>query len=76
VKLAWKLATLALGAYLGAVANVQTPEVRLPLGQVAANEAQQVSALAHLLGRRLIGGAFAAAMPIDAVSAVLDEYES
>ena len=55
---------------------MQTPRLRLPLGQIAANEAQQVGALAQLLGRPLIGGAFAAALQIDAVSAALDEFES
>jgi hypothetical protein len=74
--LAWKLTSLALGAYLGALENVQTPSIRLPLGQIAANEAQQLSALAPLVGRRAIGGAFAAALPIDVVSSSLDGYES
>ena len=71
-----RLATLALGAYLGAVQNVQTPELRLPLGQIAANEAQHVSVLAQLVGKPAIGRPFAAALPIDAVSAALDTYES
>jgi ferritin-like protein len=74
--LAWKLTSLALGAYLGALEQVQTPAVRLPLAQIAANEAQQQSALAPLVGRQAIGGAFAAALPIDVVSAALDAYES
>ena len=74
--LAWKLTSLALGAYLGALEQVQTPSIRLPLGQIAANEAQQQSALAPLVGRRAIGSAFAAALPIDVVSAALDDYES
>jgi hypothetical protein len=74
--LAWKVTSLALGAYLGALEQVQTPSVRLPLGQIAANEAQQLSALAALLGRPAIGSAFAAALPIDGVSAALDDYES
>jgi len=76
LKLAWKLGTLTLGAYLGAVTNVQTPGLRQPLGQIAANEAQQLSALALQLRRPVIGGAFAAAVPIDVVSSALDEYES
>jgi hypothetical protein len=76
VKVAWKLGTLTLGAYLGAVTNVQTPELRQPLGQIAANEAQQLSALARLLRRPVIGGAFAAAWPIETVSSALGEYES
>ena len=69
-------ATLALGAYLGAIENVQTPAARLALAQIAANEAQQLSALGPVAGRPTIGKAFAAALSIDAVSAALDEYES
>jgi hypothetical protein len=71
-----KLATLAVGAYLGAVQNVQTPELRLPLAQIAANEAQQAGAFGQLLGGHVVGSAFAASMSIDAVSAALDKYES
>jgi hypothetical protein len=76
VKLAEQLGTLALGAYLGALRNVQTPQLRLPLAQIAANEAQQLSALASAVGRPPIGGAFAPALSIDVVSASLDRYES
>jgi Ferritin-like domain len=74
--LAWKLGTLTLGAYLGAVENVLTATLRLPIGQIAANEAQQLSALAAVVGRPAIGGAFAGSLAIDAVSSALDEYES
>lgn len=73
---AWSIETLTVGAYLGAVENLQTPQVRLPVGQIAANEAQHVSALAAVLGRPLIGHAFAPSLSIDAVSAALDAYES
>jgi Ferritin-like domain len=76
VALAWRVTSLALGAYLGALEQVQTPSIRLPLGQIAGNEAQQQSALAPLVGRQAIGSAFAAALPIDVVSAALDAYES
>ena len=76
LRLGRKLAMLALGAYLGAVQNVQTPELRLPLAQIAANEAQQASAFGQLLGGHVVGSAFAASLQIDAVSAALDEYES
>ena len=75
-RLGWTLAELSLDAYLGAIENVQTPAARLELAQIAANEAQQVSALAPLGRRPAIGSAFAAALPIDAVSAALDRYES
>ena len=74
--LAWSIETLSLGAYLGAVENVQTPEIRLPIGQIGANEAQHVSALAAELGRPTIGHAFAPSLSIDDVSAALDRYES
>jgi rubrerythrin len=76
LKLAQKLETLALGAYLGAVENVQTQQLRLPIGQIAANEAQHTSALAQRLGGHMIGAAFAPSLQIDAVSAALDAYES
>jgi hypothetical protein len=76
LRLAWRLGTLTLGAYLGAVENVLTASFRLPLGQIAANEAQQLSALAAVVGRPVIGGAFAGSLAIDAVSSVLDEFES
>jgi hypothetical protein len=75
LRLAQKLETLALAAYLGAVENVQTPSLRLPIGQIAANEAQHAGALAHVLGAPPIGHAFAPALQIDTVSAALDTYE-
>jgi hypothetical protein len=76
LKLGWTLSTLSLGAYLGAVEHLETPELRGPIGQIAANEAQHVSAFAHLLGRPVVGKAFASALAIDSVSAELDRYES
>ena len=68
--------TLTLGGYLGAVQNVQAPQLRLPIGQIAANEAQHVSALAVSAGRPAIGSAFVPSLQIDAVSAALDDYET
>jgi len=76
LRLAWQLETLSAGAYLGALAQLETPQLRLPFAQIAANEAQHVSALAGLLGKPVIGRAFAPALTIDAVSAALDRYES
>ena len=75
-QLAVKIETLSLGAYLGAVANVQTSSFRLPIGQIAANEAQHVSAVSPWAGRPVIGRAFGPAWPIAAVSDALDVYES
>jgi hypothetical protein len=76
LKVASAIETLTLGAYVGAVENVETSQLRLPIGQIGANEAQHVSALAAALGRPLIGHAFASSLSIDAVSAALDAYES
>ena len=71
-----RLERLMVGAYLGAVENVETADVRLPIGQIAANEAQHAGALAALHGESVIGKAFAPAMSIGEVSNALDEYES
>jgi hypothetical protein len=76
LKRATSLETLTLGAYLGAVENIQTAQLRLPIGQIAANEAQHVSALADAAGKPIIGRPFAASLQMDAVSAALDAYES
>jgi len=76
MKQAGGLEELSLGAYVGAVETVQTPELRLPIGQIAANEAQHVSALAVAGGKSAIGKAFGPALPITVVSTALDVYES
>jgi hypothetical protein len=70
-----RIESVTVGAYLGAIENIQTPELRLPIGQIAANEAQHVGALAALAGRPVIGRAFAPSLQIDAASAALDAYE-
>jgi rubrerythrin len=74
--LAGRLEHLMLGAYLGAVESVETPSLRLPIGQIAANEAQHQSALAALDGRPVVGKAFAPALQIAAVSNALGRFES
>jgi ferritin-like protein len=74
--LGWTIETLLLGAYLGAIENVQTAELRLPIGQIAANEAQHLSALAPAVGKLRIGRAFPTALPMSAVSSRLDAFES
>ena len=75
-KLALQIETLSLGAYLGAVANLQTASLRLPVGQIGGNEAQHVAALSPWVGKPAIGHAFAPAWSIAAVSDALDGYES
>ena len=76
LRLAARIEALMLGAYLGAVENVQAADFRLPIGQIAANEAQHVGAVAGLSGRSVIGRALPASLRIDAASAALDRYES
>ena len=76
LKLAARLERLLVGAYLGAVENVATPDLRLSIGQIAVNEAQHEGALAALAGRPVVGKAFAPAMQMGAVSDALDAYES
>jgi Ferritin-like domain len=71
-----ELTTLTLGAYLGALESVQTPSLRLPFAQIAANEAQQLSALRAAVGRPPVGRAFASALSIAAASEQLDRFES
>jgi ferritin-like protein len=75
-RLGWRIETLLLGAYLGAISGVQTSELRLPIGQIAANEAQHLSALAPAAGKARVGGAFPPALSMNAVSARLDAFES
>jgi len=76
VRLAGRLEHLMVGAYVGAIENVEAPELRLPIGQIAANEAQHQSALASLGGRPMVEKAFAPALQMGAVSDALDEFES
>jgi rubrerythrin len=76
VTLAGRLEHLMVGAYVGAIENVQTPELRLTIGQIAANEAQHQSALAGFRGDSMVGPALGPALEIGAVSDALDEFES
>ena len=75
-RLAWRIENVLLGSYLGAIAGVQTPELRLPIGQIAANEAQHLSAVASAAGKARIGRAFPPALSIGAASDALDAFES
>jgi hypothetical protein len=74
VALGVELETLQLGAYLGAVAAVETTALRLRLAQAAANEAQHLSVLAGELRNRPIGISFPPALTIDRASTALDAY--
>jgi hypothetical protein len=76
LRLAARLERVLLGAYVGAIENVVTPSLRLPIGQIAANEAQHAGALAALAGRPAIGRAFALSLSMAEVSDALDGFES
>jgi Ferritin-like domain len=76
LRLGGRLERLLVGAYVGAIENLETPALRLVIGQIAANEAQHEGALAVLQGRSPIGKAFAPALQIGTVSDALDGFES
>jgi hypothetical protein len=70
------LETAFLGAYLGAVAAVQSRPLLQPLARIGASEAQHLGIWGHELGGRPSSLAFPAPLTIDQASAVLDEYTS
>jgi len=77
-RLAVTLESNALGAYLGAVGAVATPALVAALAQIAANEAQHLTAFARGRGGRAAGfqDAFPAPMTIEDASNALDSYTS
>src|SRR6185312_6154255 len=50
LRLGMRIEGLSLGAYLGALATVESAELRLPLAQIAASEGQHAGAVGRLLG--------------------------
>jgi hypothetical protein len=76
LRMAGRLEHLMVGAYVGAIESVEAPELRLSIGQIAANEAQHQSALAGLGGHPVVEKAFAPSLPMSAVSDALGEFES
>jgi hypothetical protein len=76
VRLGVRLESLSLGAYLGAVRALQTPEFRNHAARAAASEAQHLSVFSGAVGGRRLGPPLPPTLPIDRVSAALDEYTS
>jgi len=76
VTLAGRLEHLMVGAYVGAIDTVQTPELLLTIAQIAANEAQHQGALAAFRGDSMVGPSLAPALQMGAVSDALDQFES
>jgi hypothetical protein len=75
-RLGVRLESLSLGAYLGAVRALETPEFRNHAARAAASEAQHLSVFSGAVGGRRIGPPLPPALPIDRVSDALDEYTS
>ena len=74
VKLAKQLEDLSLGAYLGAIAGMQTPGLIAGLGRIAACEAQHSSYFTTVLGGKAFKSSFSPALTIDQVSNTLDTF--
>jgi Ferritin-like domain len=73
-KLAQQLEDLSVGAYLGAIAGMQTTALLGGLASIAACEAQHSSYFSTLLGRKAFRSSFPSALTIDQVSDALDAY--
>jgi ferritin-like protein len=75
-KLGVRLESLSLGAYLGAVRAVVTPDLRNHAARAAASEAQHLSVLSGAVGGRRLGPPLPPTLSIDHVSDALDAYTS
>jgi hypothetical protein len=75
-RLGVRLESLSMGAYLGAVRALQTPEFRNHAARAAASEAQHLSVFSGAIGGRRVGPPLPPTLPIDRVSDALDEYTS
>lgn len=75
-RLGVRLESLSLGAYLGAVRAVDTPDLRNHAARAAASEAQHLSVLSATVGGRRLGPPLPPTLPIDRASQALDAYTS
>ena len=75
-KLGLTIETTVLGAYIGAVAALQTESLKQPVAQIAASEAQHVSVLSRMAGSDPIGISFPSPLTIDQASDALDAFTS
>jgi len=75
-KLGVSLESTFLGAYLGAVAALQTNALKQPVARIAASEAEHLGAFTRLAKREPIGNSFPDALTIDQASNALDAYTS
>jgi hypothetical protein len=75
-KLAVALETVFLGAYLGAVAALQSASLVQPLARIAAHQAQHLTVFSQLLGRPGFKAELPAPLTIDAATQALAAYTS
>ena len=75
-KLGVALEAAFMGAYLGAVEGLQTDALKLPVAQIATNEAEHLSAFMRLSGRSPIGIAMPRPLTIDQASNSFDAFTS
>jgi hypothetical protein len=76
LQFAQTLERVLVGAYIDAVANVETSAYRQTMAQILSNEARHQSAIAGLQGRPIVGGLLPVAIGMSQVSDFLDKYES
>jgi hypothetical protein len=69
-----KLERLALGAYLGAVASVQSPSLKLPFAQIAACEARHLTVFEAETTGHALDNSFGDPLTIDEASNELSAY--
>jgi hypothetical protein len=69
-----RLESLFLGAYLGAVAGFDAPELKTLAARIAASEAQHLGVVAAAAGGEQVGAAFPRPLTIDRASDELDEF--
>ena len=74
VKFAQQLEGTMLGAYLGAIAGIQTDGLKAALAQIAACEAQHAAYFTTAAGGRTFNLSFPTALTIDQASNALDAY--
>ncbi len=75
-KLGVTLETAFVGAYLGAVAGLETDALKQTVARIAASEAEHLSVLARLSGAGPIGISFPEPLTIDEASDALDAFAS
>jgi rubrerythrin len=74
VRFARRLENTILGAYLGAIAGIQTDSLKAVLAQIAACEAQHSAYFTTAAGGKTFGLSFPVALTIDQASNALDAF--